>query len=217
MILGTIPAAIRECRQAGIRVVMITGDHPVTAVQIAREIGLSRDHAVVVLTGAGLDGVDDDSLRGRIGSVEVFARVRPEQKLRIVRALQENGEERFFERRDFEQFRYGFANAVSEKEARELYERYAVPGSGTPLFQAAMANRLWHGEFPMDHETWCDLMVSDFPATGSMPVLPASRHSPSTSVTSRRSRTSTPQASARIEDEHEPSQSKIRNPRSKII
>ena len=87
-----VPAAIRECRQAGIRVVMITGDHPVTAVQIAREIGLARDHAVVVLTGAGLDGLDDDSLRGRIGSVEVFARVRPEQKLRIVRALQANGE-----------------------------------------------------------------------------------------------------------------------------
>jgi P-type Ca2+ transporter type 2C len=87
-----VPAAIRECRQAGIRVVMITGDHPVTAVQIAREIGLSRDDAVVVLTGAGLDGLDDDSLRGRIGSVEVFARVRPEQKLRIVRALKANGE-----------------------------------------------------------------------------------------------------------------------------
>ena len=86
-----VPAAIRECREAGIRVVMITGDHPVTAVQIAREIGLAGDHPVV-LTGAGLDGVDDDSLRGRIESVDVFARVRPEQKLRIVRALQANGE-----------------------------------------------------------------------------------------------------------------------------
>jgi Ca2+-transporting ATPase len=86
-----VPAAIRECRQAGIRVVMITGDYPVTAVQIAREIGLARDHAVVV-TGPDLDRMDDDTLRERIGSVEVFARVRPEQKLRIVRALKANGE-----------------------------------------------------------------------------------------------------------------------------
>jgi P-type Ca2+ transporter type 2C len=86
-----VPAAIRECRQAGIRVVMITGDYPVTAVQIAREIGLSRDHALVV-TGSDLDRMNDDTLRDRIGSVDVFARVRPEQKLRIVRALKANGE-----------------------------------------------------------------------------------------------------------------------------
>ena len=45
--------------------------------------------------------------------------------------------------------------------------------AGGQEIQAPMANRLWHGEFPMDHETWCDLMVSDFPAPGSMPVLPA--------------------------------------------
>ena len=87
-----VPAAIRECRQAGIRVVMITGDYPVTAIQVAREIGLARDHTVVVLTGAELDRLDDDSLRERIESVEVFARVRPEQKLAIVRALKANGE-----------------------------------------------------------------------------------------------------------------------------
>jgi len=87
-----VPGAIRECRQAGIRVVMITGDYPVTAIQIAREIGLARDHAVVVLTGADLDRMDDDTLRSRIESVEVFARVRPEQKLAIVRALKANGE-----------------------------------------------------------------------------------------------------------------------------
>jgi Ca2+-transporting ATPase len=87
-----VPAAIRECRQAGIRVVMITGDYPVTSIQIAREIGLAREHAVVVLTGAELDRMDGDSLRERIESVEVFARVRPEQKLAIVRALKANGE-----------------------------------------------------------------------------------------------------------------------------
>src|SRR5438132_8396296 len=45
--------------------------------------------------------------------------------------------------------------------------------AGGQEIQAPMANRLWHGEFPMDHETWCDLMVSDFPPPGSMPVLPA--------------------------------------------
>src|SRR4029453_11092767 len=45
--------------------------------------------------------------------------------------------------------------------------------AGGQEIQAPMANRLWHGEFPMDHETWCDLMVSDFPAPGNMPVLPA--------------------------------------------
>jgi P-type Ca2+ transporter type 2C len=87
-----VPGAIRECREAGIRVVMITGDYPVTAIQIAREIGLARNHAVAVLTGADLDRMDDDTLRSRIGSVEVFARVRPEQKLAIVRALKASGE-----------------------------------------------------------------------------------------------------------------------------
>jgi len=45
--------------------------------------------------------------------------------------------------------------------------------AGGQEIQAPMANRLWHGEFPMDHETWCDLMASDFPAPGNMPVLPA--------------------------------------------
>jgi hypothetical protein len=45
--------------------------------------------------------------------------------------------------------------------------------AGGQEIQAPMANRLWHGEFPMDHETWCDLMVSDFPAPGNLPVLPA--------------------------------------------
>ncbi len=87
-----VPAAIRECRQAGIRVVMVTGDYPITAIQVARDIGLARDHAVVVLTGSDLDRMDDVSLRERIESAEVFARVRPEQKLRIVRALKANGE-----------------------------------------------------------------------------------------------------------------------------
>jgi P-type Ca2+ transporter type 2C len=87
-----VPAAIRECHAAGIRVVMITGDYPITAVQIARAIGLSRGTDVSIATGSELDGMDESTLRERIESIDVFARVRPEQKLAIVRALQGNGE-----------------------------------------------------------------------------------------------------------------------------
>ena len=85
-----VPDAIRECRAAGIRVVMITGDHPETARAVAREIGL-RERAGV-LTGPELDTLDDTVLRQRAGAVDIFARVVPEQKLRLVRALQANGE-----------------------------------------------------------------------------------------------------------------------------
>jgi Ca2+-transporting ATPase len=85
----SVPAAIRDCKTAGIRVVMITGDYPVTASKIALEIGLGND---AMMTGAELDALDDAALERRIASVSVFARVVPEQKLRIVRALQANGE-----------------------------------------------------------------------------------------------------------------------------
>jgi Ca2+-transporting ATPase len=84
-----VPAAIAECGAAGIRVVMITGDYPVTAARIAREIGLSGGQ---LMTGAELDALDGRALDQRIGSVSVFARVVPEQKLRIVRALKAQGE-----------------------------------------------------------------------------------------------------------------------------
>ena len=83
------PGAIRECKAAGIRVVMITGDYPVTAAKVAREIGLAAD---ALMTGAELDALDEASLVERIPSVSVFARVVPEQKLRIVQALKANGE-----------------------------------------------------------------------------------------------------------------------------
>jgi Ca2+-transporting ATPase len=83
------PGAIRECKAAGIRVVMITGDYPVTAAKVAREIGLPDDS---LMTGAELDAQDDVSLVRSIPSVSVFARVVPEQKLRIVQALKANGE-----------------------------------------------------------------------------------------------------------------------------
>jgi Ca2+-transporting ATPase len=86
---ASVPAAIRDCKTAGIRVVMITGDYPVTASKIAREIGLGND---AMMTGAELDALEDAALERRIASVSVFARVVPEQKLRIVRALQANGE-----------------------------------------------------------------------------------------------------------------------------
>ena len=86
----TVPAAIRECYEAGIRVVMITGDYPATARSIARQIGLiDPEH---LITGCELGAMDDMELRQRIGSVNVFARMVPEQKLRLVQALKANGE-----------------------------------------------------------------------------------------------------------------------------
>lgn len=86
----TVPDAIRECYGAGIRVVMITGDYPDTARNIAGRIGL-YPHGEI-LTGIELDGMDDAELGRRIRTVDVFARVVPEQKLRIVEALKANGE-----------------------------------------------------------------------------------------------------------------------------
>jgi Ca2+-transporting ATPase len=87
---ATVPAAIQECYGAGIRVVMITGDYPGTARSIARTIGFQRPDAVI--TGPELDAMTDDELKVRICDVDLFARVVPEQKLRLVQALQANGE-----------------------------------------------------------------------------------------------------------------------------
>jgi P-type Ca2+ transporter type 2C len=85
-----VPEAMRECSSAGIRVIMITGDYPGTARHIAREIGLKSDHTC--LTGPELDAMDDAQLLERVRAVDIFARVVPQQKLRLVNALKANGE-----------------------------------------------------------------------------------------------------------------------------
>lgn len=86
----TVPAALEDCRRAGIRVVMITGDHPGTARAVARITGL--DHAQGLLTGQELAGMDDDTLRKCAAAINVYARVTPTEKLRLVDALRANGE-----------------------------------------------------------------------------------------------------------------------------
>ncbi len=84
-----VPAAVQRCRAAGIRVIMITGDHPVTAVAIAREIGLVTSDAPSVVTGDHLAHMLDTELQIALDAPEiVFARTRPDQKMRIVLALQ---------------------------------------------------------------------------------------------------------------------------------
>ena len=85
-------AAVAACRQAGIAVKMITGDHAATAVAIAAQVGLTGDGAPRVVTGAELAACPDDRLAALAASTEVFARVSAEQKLRLVEALQARGE-----------------------------------------------------------------------------------------------------------------------------
>jgi len=87
---ATAPAAVAECYRAGIRTVMITGDYPATARHVAAEVGLRRPGDV--LTGGELADMSDEALATRAPAVNVFARVVPEQKLRLVRALQARGE-----------------------------------------------------------------------------------------------------------------------------
>ncbi len=86
---ASVPAAIGECRTAGIRVVMITGDYPTTARAVGRAAGLDGD---VIVTGEQLAGLSDSDLALRVKTATIFARIMPEQKLRIVQALQANGE-----------------------------------------------------------------------------------------------------------------------------
>jgi Ca2+-transporting ATPase len=86
----SVPDAIQQCYSAGVRVVMITGDYPVTAMNIAAQIGLRNSGQVI--TGAELNRLSDSELRRQIQTVNIFARVVPDQKLRLVKALQANGE-----------------------------------------------------------------------------------------------------------------------------
>ncbi len=89
-----VPAAVAECRAAGIRVVMITGDYPATARAIARQAGLAGPGGDVgeVLSGDEIARLSDDALRERMATVTVCARIAPEQKLRIVQALKARGD-----------------------------------------------------------------------------------------------------------------------------
>jgi magnesium-transporting ATPase (P-type) len=82
-------AAVADCRSAGIRVKMITGDHAATAAAIARQLDLQG--AAEVVTGADIDRLDDAALRQRVVVADVFARTSPEHKLRLVQALQAEG------------------------------------------------------------------------------------------------------------------------------
>jgi len=84
-----VPEAIAQVQQAGVRVIMITGDHPGTAQAIARHIGMAGTEA---MTGAELEQLDDAALQLAVKRISVFARVSPEHKLRLVEALQTSGE-----------------------------------------------------------------------------------------------------------------------------
>ncbi len=84
-----VPSSVAELQSAGVRVVMITGDYPATAQAIAAQAGIADGE---VMTGSELDALDDDALAARIRGIGVFARVMPQQKLRIVEALKAAGE-----------------------------------------------------------------------------------------------------------------------------
>lgn len=81
---------IETCNRAGIRVVMITGDNGITASSIARKVGIS--HSGEIITGDELDKMSDDELREKVKHTNIFSRVIPEHKMRIVKAFKENGE-----------------------------------------------------------------------------------------------------------------------------
>lgn len=85
-----VPAALAECRQAGVRVIMMTGDHPATALAIARQVGLSERPDL--MTGAEIEALDDAALRQRLRHVDLCARLKPQHKLRLVQLLRADGE-----------------------------------------------------------------------------------------------------------------------------
>lgn len=83
--------AVKKCITAGIKTVMITGDHKITATAIAKELGILKDEKEAI-TGAELEKISDEELKQKVRSISVYARVSPEHKVRIVKAWQANGE-----------------------------------------------------------------------------------------------------------------------------
>jgi Ca2+-transporting ATPase len=86
---ASVPSAVSECRSAGIRVIMITGDYPATARAIAQQAGIDVGD---LMSGQDIARLDDAALAGRVRTATIFARTQPEQKMRIVQALKANGE-----------------------------------------------------------------------------------------------------------------------------
>ena len=89
-----VPAAVAQCRAAGVRVVMVTGDHPATALAIARQAGIvaGDGSADDCLTGDGLRQLDEAALQQRLARTDIYCRIAPEQKVRLVQALRRRGE-----------------------------------------------------------------------------------------------------------------------------
>lgn len=83
--------AVKKCQKAGIRVIMITGDHPLTARSVALDLGILNDLNSIVFTGSDIENLSSDELQNKIMSVSVFARVTPEQKFLIVSCLEKLG------------------------------------------------------------------------------------------------------------------------------
>src|SRR5690606_18357505 len=81
--------AVEKCKEAGIKVIMITGDHPATAKAVARELGILVNDRVLI--GSELNDISDEELEQQVDRIDVFARVSPAHKLRVVTALQDRG------------------------------------------------------------------------------------------------------------------------------
>src|SRR6187401_166366 len=86
-----VPEAVTQCRNAGIIPVMITGDHPLTAKNIAERIGILNSHEDLIITGQELAALAEESFKEKVEKIKVYARVSPEQKLQIIKTLQDKG------------------------------------------------------------------------------------------------------------------------------